>query len=795
MRENRLSPSAALLLSLCLAVPATARQPQQQPTAPPTGPVTPVVPPAPATPGVAPPSGAPNTPPAAPATPPPPPGPPGAGPDRLDFQLKFTSPPGGGPAKGGGSAAGSAANLEYRREDYAVLSGNVQLKYQDLDLKADEAQIDLRTKDVIALGNVILDQGPRRLSGDSLTFNLESKTGVIRHAAGQVAPDYYFTGNEVEKTGADTYVIRDGVFTSCTQPVPDWSFRVREAQVEADAYAHVRGASMRVKKLPVFYTPYLLWPVKTERSSGFLVPNIGYSNRRGAELGFAYFQTLGRSYDTTFHVDTYAKGYLGLGNEFRYAPVQGTKGDFVGYYVRDPETDEWRWKVELNQTSDNLPWGMRGVIQYQDFSDFNFFRDFERSFDRNTQRFITSRAFVTGNWGPHLVNFLLDSREVFLNQQEDTLTQRKLPELKYTLRSTRILNSPFYLQLDSSVDYLSINRPGSGQPGTYTGSYGRFDLFPQITLPVRTFPWLNLSLTGGERLTWYQDSLNANQSAFTGDSLTRNFPFASAQVVGPSFSRIFNWNVGSLGKFKHIIEPRFTYTYQGSLPELLDPQIPLFDEVDSQSSTNSGRVALDNRLLGKPNTENGIAREIVLFEIARNYSLDKGQPLQTSGNGAKVTTAGPIETLLRFNPTQKIGLTAAASYDTLFGGISGTSFTGNYGFGANNNLAATWFTRRRVETNKVQADQVRFSGAYGIDPWHLRFEGQVSYDFQLKYLQNAQLATSYTSQCYALRLELRQYRTLSSGNNVNDREVRLMLSLKNVGTFLDLNSRSETVVP
>ena len=335
------------------ALPARAQQTQSPPAppAPPQGPVGSVAP----TPGAPPASGAPTVPPA-PAAPAPPAGPPGAGPDRLDFQLKFTADAKG---HGGGTAAGSAANLEYKREDYAVLSGEVQLKYQDLDLKADEVEIDLETKDVIAIGHVILDQGPRRLSGDSLTFNLEAKTGVIRHATGQVTPDYYFTGDEVDKTGDDTYVIKDGVFTSCSQQVPDWSFRVREAEVEVEGYAHVHNATMRVKKLPVFYTPYILWPVRTERSSGFLIPNIGYSERRGAELGLAYFQTLGRSYDTTFHLDTYSKGYLGVGDEFRYAPTAGTKGDFLGYSVHDPETDTWRWKLQLNHTTNDLPFGMR----------------------------------------------------------------------------------------------------------------------------------------------------------------------------------------------------------------------------------------------------------------------------------------------------------------------------------------------------------------------------------------------------------------------------------------------------
>jgi LPS-assembly protein len=797
MRGNRLQPPA-LLLSLCLAVPVTAQTLQTQPTPsptsptlPPRGPIGPVAPPAP--PGSLPPGGAPQTPPAAPA-PQPPPGPPGAGPDRLDFQLKFT----GGKDGKNGSAAGSAANLEYKREDYAVLSGDVQLKYQDLDLKADEAEIDLKTKNVIALGHVILDQGPRRISGDALTFNLDSKTGTFRHATGQVAPDYYFTGEEVDKTGDNTYVIRNGVFTSCSQPVPDWSFRVRRAEIEVQGYAHAHNTSMLVKKLPVLYTPYLLWPVRTDRSSGFLVPNIGYSQRRGAELGLAYFQTPGRSYDTTFHLDTYTKGFLGLGDEFRYAPTPGTKGDFIGYYVRDPDTSSWRWKVQLNHTTEDLPWGMRGVVQYQGYSDFNFFRDFERDFNTNTLSFIDSRAFVTGNWGPHLLNLLLDSREVFLNAQNDTLSQRKLPELKYTLRSTRIANSPFYLELDSSADYLNVNRPViGGTQGNFSGSYGRFDLFPQLTLPVRTFPWLNLSVTGGERLTWYGDTVTPDQSAFTGNSLTRNFPFASAQIIGPSFSRIFNWKLGDLGKFKHIIEPRFTYAYQGDVSKNA-AEVPVFDEIDAQRAANSGRIALDNRLLGKPDKEDGVAREVLLFELARNYSFDKTQPLQTSANGTQITSAGPVEALLRFNPTQRIGFTSTASYSTLFKGLASTSFTGNYGFGAADYLGLTWFTSYNPELRDTVSNQTRVNGAVAIPGWHLRLEGQVSYNIQQHLLQNDQIAIDYTSQCFALRLEFRDFRTgtgATAGQVVSDREIRFSLSLKNVGTFLDLNSRSSTTLP
>lgn len=824
MRGQRLTPPA-LLLAFSLGLPAAAQQtaagqqpqppqgqpPQggqppspgnqpaqnqpssslSQPPLEPRGPINSVSP----TPGsTPPPSPAPISPPG-PATLPPPPGPPGAGPDRLDFQLKFTGP------HGGGSAAGSAANLEYKREDYAVLTGDVRLKYQDLDLIADEAEIDLKTKDVIAMGHIVLDQGPRRLSGDSMTFNLDTKTGKFRHAMGQMSPDYYFTGDEVEKTGPDTYVIRDGIFTSCSQPVPDWSFRVREAEIQVEGYAHMHGTSMRVKKAPVLYSPWLLWPVKRDRASGFLIPNIGYSQRKGAELGLAYFQTLGRSYDTTVHLDTYTKGFLAVGDEFRYAPTAGTKGSLLGQSVYDPTTRSWRWKVLLDQTTNDLPNGMRAVIQYQKYSDFNFFRDFERDFDTNTQRFIDSRGFVTGNWGPHLLNLLLEDRETFVNQGSDTILQRRLPELQYHLRSTQIGKTPFYLELASTASYLDISRPGS-----YQGKYGRFDAFPTLTLPVKTFPWLNLSLSGGERLTWYGDTLNKAQTAFTGDTLTRTFPFGGAEVVGPSFSKIFNWNVGGLGKFKHIIEPRFTYTYQGDISENTQLATPLFDQIDPQSGTNFGRVALDNRLLGKPNTENGVAREVLFFEIARNYSFDKTAPQQFSSEGTPTShgfvpnvasNAGPLEALLRFNPTQKISLTATTTYNTLFRGIASTGLTGSYGFGAGNSIAATWFTRANTETNKSQSNQARLSGVLNIPIWSLKLEGQINYDFEQKLLQQDQLAVTYTSQCYALRLEFRDFQpaTGSAGQVLRDREIRFLLSLKNVGTFLDLNSRSSTIQP
>jgi LPS-assembly protein len=777
------------LLALCLALPlssATGQEPQatppvQEPTAEATPTPTPEATPAPAAPAA--PVPAPSQAPPSPPSPNTPAAVPAPVPDKIEFQLKFPAD------QGGGSASGSAGNLEYKRDTYAVLTGDVKIKYQDVDLQADQAEIDLTTKIVTATGNVIVDQGPRRMAGDTATYNLDTKTGTLTNATAHVTPDYYFSGTELAKISENEYTVQNGIFTSCSQEVPDWSFRVAQARVEVEGYAHVKHASMRAKRLPVFYTPYILWPVKSERSSGLLVPNIGYSDRRGASVGLAYFQTLGQSYDTTFHVDLFTQNFLGLGNDFRYRPSEGTRGQLLGYAVRDPEslTDEsWRWKIEWNHETTDLPFGMRGVVNYQDFSDFNFFRDFERDFDRNTLRFIDSKAFATGNWGPHLLNILLNDRETFVgtNNNDATVQQVKLPEVEYRLRNTRIGRLPLYAQFQGSASYLDLTRPNA-----YAGTYSRLDAFPQLTMPIRSVPWLSLSLSAGERLTWYGDSLNTTRSGFTGETATRTLPFGNAEIVGPSFSRIFTGGFG-FSKLKHVIEPRFTWTYLGDVDD--DLFIPLFDEVDNLRSTNQGRMALVNRILAKPQGQ-GSAREIFLFELARRISFDDTQPLLTSQNGLIQSTEGPIEALARFNPTDKTSLKLEADYDTLFSGLSSTELSGELGLGKGNDLNLSWFTRFRAETAETVSNQIRFGGSLGLFK-NIRVEGQINYDVELKLLQQQRYIFYFNQQCYGLRLEMRDFKA-GVGPRTRDKDIRLSLSLKNVGTFLDLTGRSSTAEP
>ena len=758
---------------------AEVQQPRPSPPPaanPPAAAVAPVAPVAPASPGA---------PPAAPAA------------DRITFELKVPQ------ERGGGTISGSAAELESFGESEVTARGAVEIHFRDVIVHAERLSLDRDTMTVQAEGDVVFDQGPQRIAGQRLDFDLEQRTGTFWQATAFVHPDYYFSGDIISKTGPNDFAVDNGIFTSCTgDKSPDWSFAMSSAEVEVEGYARVKNARLRVKKLPVFYWPYMLWPAKTERTSGLLVPNIGYSRRRGEYLGLAWYQVLGPSYDNTVYVDGYSEGFYGAGDEFRYRPSETTKGNARFYYFHNEELQDDAWRFDWAHVADALPFGMRGVVAIEHYSDFEVFRDFERSESQNTRRYVYSNAFVSGNWGAHSLNILADRRETFLGDNQETVLQSQLPEIAYRLRERRLGASPLYLSLGATANYLSAERSGS-----YSTGYGRFDLQPEVKLPLRPAPWLSVALSAGGRATWWGDSYSthevdpetdtgrqrcgdqtvASNQIYCGESLTRVYPTGTVEMVGPSFSRIFETGGKSFAKFKHVIEPRWTYGFLGAFDE--QNRVAQFDEIDLLIPSNVAEFALVNRLLARPaDAALGGAFEILSFELSQAFSFDQEQPLQKSRDGLLTDQSSPLFAKLRFNPSRAFSVQAQAAYNTLFNGLDSTSLSGTAKL-RRGNVGLTWFTRYASESyadptrSDTLSDQIRFAFGYDILPQRLRLDGQINYDVENGDIQQQRYFLNYLSQCWSVQVEGREY----TRGQIVDRDYRLSLTLKNVGSFLDIS--------
>jgi LPS-assembly protein len=728
---------------------------------------------------------------------------------KSNFQVRFHAP-----EKGGEIRLYTKNPVQFEKDQFWEGSGDVVIEYQDVKITADHARYVFPTDVATLEGHVVIDQGPTRMSGDKAVFKLKAKTGRMENAVADLAPTYHIVAQSIEKIGEATYRVEKGIFTACDIPRPAWSFRLSEAVITLDDYARMKDVSFRAFRsaVPLLYTPYLIWPTKEDRATGFLVPGIGASGGRGLYLGLSHFWVTSRSTDLTSSLDTYSKGSVGVGEEFRWTPTPESAGIFQGYAIHDtdatvcvPASEEPsggdgpcllpdgtlgvfthrtknRWKFRLDHVSDDLPWGMRGVVDIRDYSDNQYLQDLERSFALNSSSQILSRAFLSKNSGNDSFNLRFERSETFY--ATDVL-QERLPSLEYIRRTDRIGETPLFFAAEGSASYLFVNR-GENLPH---GTYGRLDLHPTLSLPWKRIPWLSITASLGGRLTEYSDSVNDAQTEFVGSSFTRSSVEAGLSIVGPSFSRIYDGDLFGFAKFKHVIEPRIDYTY---VSNVTDPQrIPAYDEVDTQLGENQIRYALVNRLLARPeDPKQGAAREIASLEISQTYSFELPQTVVLPGTIYEplITKEGPVTAELRLSPGTFFQFDGRIDYDTKSSQMTDSSITTGVTW-KGNFVNFVYFASRPVLATPLppgvpspNSDQFRLAAGLDLSK-AFRIDTQVNYDAQQNLVQEDRSLLTFKGSCYTIFLEVHQLRLPPSPR----RDIRLVFNLKDIGTLLDFH--------
>ncbi|HSP35298.1 MAG TPA: LPS assembly protein LptD [Thermoanaerobaculia bacterium] len=727
-----------------------------------------------------------------------------------------------GPKPGGGTVkitVGGENKVESEKEQYAILQGDVLIEYQDIKLRADKVTFNNKTKDVDAEGNVVIDQGPTRITASHAIYNLDTKTGTFFNAVGALDPTMYFSGDQIEKLDENTFTVTNGMFTSCDLDRPAWSFRIKQARVVRDDYAHMKGVSFRTRFAPLFWTPRLIWPTKSERSQGLLIPRLVLTGKFGQRLETAYFVPFGDSVDATVTTDLSTKAFWGAGVQIRYVPSENVKlGDFSAYAVRDPHPELYssnpnatgstvHWRYRYQHAQDNLPGGFRGVIDLEDFSDLDFFRQYERDPRIHTLSNVYSSAYLTKNTSRYSLNFLTDRREILLSTRNSRFQQ--LPSLQFRMYPQRIGPTPFYFSLESSSSHLMMAAFDRADNGTFkrtaSTDYLRSDVFPTLSLQIRTPAWLSIKPQVSVRDTYYSASLapgdNPASPATPNDAnVNRFYGQGQVEVVGPSFSRIFNHSVGGFARFKHVIEPRVRYIYTSDVTN--QDRIIRFDTVDTPFLPivrDSVEYSLTQRLIGKEQAKDsptgGSAREVMSFSLTQTVSMSK--PF-TNGSGGTPATGctdckfTPLVATLRVNPYQAITVDANATFGNVSHQIDQTSLSANLigaGKNADKFLGLTWFAtfRSPIETSTgtfqtTGSSQWRVNVGSFIIPERLRADILLNYDASRHEFLEQQYVLGWTGSCYGIALAPRRYQTYGPHGLVNNWGFGFSLSLKNVGT-------------
>jgi len=697
-----------------------------------------------------------------------------------------------GPKPGGGEVKWTVAEngtVEYEKGEYVLLERDVHVDYQDIKVQADKVSVNLRTNDVVAEGHVIIDQGPTRLTANHAVYNLDTKTGTFFVATATMEPAMYFSGDKIEKVDEDTYHMTNGVFTSCDLDRPAWSFHVGEADVTLDDYAYMRNISFRARGLPVFWAPRLIWPTKRDRSQGLLIPRVRFTNKFGARLENAYFLPFGDSIDATIYGDVSTQRYFGAGVDIRYVPSDNVKiGDLRAHAVNNPVSGRVEWKYQYQHAQDNLPGGFRGVIDIQDYSDLDFFRQYDDDSRLQTLSNIYSSAYLTRNRPKYSLNILADRRDlVFLGTRQRF---EQLPSLQLRMYPQRIGPTPFYFSMESSSSRLRSGGVSSTGVETIVADYLRTDVFPTVSMQVRTPAWLSVKPQISVRDTFYSASLDeTTQSVADDKSLDRFYAQGQVEVVGPSFSRVFNRSLGGFSKFKHVIEPRFRYVYTSNVAN--QERIIRFDTVDSPFLPivrNSVEYSLTQRLIGKETGPNGNAREVMSFSLRQSVALS--EPFTSATSSSTITTGEqkftPLTATLRVNPYQSITVDANATFGNVSHQTDSVSFSANLiGTGANSDkyLGATYFASfHQPGITTDGASQIRLNTGSSLIKDRFRADIQLNFDAKEgKFLEQRYLA-GWTGSCYGVALEYRRYLVFGTTEDSLS-SYGIAITLKNVGTI------------
>ncbi len=331
-----------------------------------------------------------------------------------------------------------------------------------------------------------------------------------------------------------------------------------------------------------------------------------------------------------------------------------------------------------------LPGRVSARAELLDYSDIDFFQRFEKTFDRNTLRSIYSFGTISRTWGPQALNFKIDSRKTFFESTTGSTNAPRVvlerqPEIEYRLRSTRILESPFYVSLNATADRFRVERSA-----TLRGSYARVDAFPAVSLLTAGAPWFNVTPSLGARATYYSARYSEDRTTLESEPLWRRYGTAGLSLVGPSISRIFTKGES---KLKHLVEPRVEYGYVSNPGD--SSQIPVFDEKDSVLVQNRLRAILANRLFYK--ASDGASREVASLEISQDYSFSGPLTFARPSSGLPASRSGPLTLWLRTSPLPQTSIDARTDFDAVTKSMRSASLTGSV-FAGGANVGLTWYS-------------------------------------------------------------------------------------------------------
>jgi len=596
----------------------------------------------------------------------------------------------------GGPVTIEADSISYNEDEDAFhAAGKVVITFTQGFLKADTVTLYRDTNLALAEGHVLIHSDQDVIEGEKVLFNIESKTGTVDSGMLFIAQNHlYARGEKIEKKGESTYRLENAKVTTCDGETPDWSLAASEINVTIDGYGTMKHGRFLTRDIPLLYVPYIFFPAKTARQSGFLFPTFSLSTERnGLDVELPFFWAISESADATFYQRYLEKRGFKEGVEFRYFLNPSSFGTLYADFIndrkqvtetinsisRDWQEDQKRWSFYLNHETTfasglNLRSDIKRVSDpwyFRDFSAYNYYlNNYTQSGETRFQRIsflgdetlgsLNSTVRLTKDWSVYNLSAVASYTDDFSSPTNDG-TLQAYPWVNLTGVRQPLFGSP--LQLDFGAAYVHFYR-SEGQKGHL------WELNPTMYLPIKLGPYLQATPWAGFRGSIWD---RTDSETDTEDKYGTREVFPVGGTLSTEISRIFTVGSGKGGveKIRHSIRPEIYYTY---IPEVLQENLPNF--VGGIGAQNTLTYALTNTIVSRTRGADGKSNyhQLMRLLLAQTYDIRESRRELTDPDTDKHRPLSDLFLELDLTPIQYFSFAARNIYSTNTGHWTQTNY-------------------------------------------------------------------------------------------------------------------------
>ena len=598
------------------------------------------------------------------------------------------------------AANASAQAVQSTDDHHYQFEGEAQLLRLDQLVRADKIVYDAETTDYDATGNVRYQDRSILLSASSAKGNTNLDQCIMDDVRYQLMSS---RGNGVaEKAVLDDKSHADltrSTYSTCDLQTPLWTFRAKDMKLDQDeGIGRAHDVTFLVHDTPVFWLPYMRFPLDDRRVSGFLFPDIGYTNDRGFDLTTPYYFNLAPNYDATLFPRLMTERGLMLGAEFRYLTDMNIGTFAFEFLPNDRGVDEEntlfsdsipdnRWWYKWIDTSVFSP-NWSASVNINRVSDDRYFEDFGRGLYSSAISVLPSSAYLNGHGDWWSASFGGDEFQI----TDPTIAEqfepyRRLP--RATFNADKAFLGDLTWGVKSEFIAFSKDHAIEGQ---------RLDLFPYLAFPIETAGYFIRPQIGYRYTTYDLQHLNET----TNPLLNNNSPDRGVPIFSLDTGLIFERSL-TIGDeaWTQTFEPRafyvrVPYKNQDDIPIFDTQQVPFsfgelfrtnsFVGADRQMNANNLSLALTTRML-----EDATGEERVSASVGQIHYFDDQRvhlPGQLPTDFAGSTYAGELDLRLtdrwrltldqQWNPNNDRTELSAVTLQNRFGSTGVVNFSYRY---------------------------------------------------------------------------------------------------------------------